>query len=180
MTEENEQVVEGEEASPVNMNEAPREISDYEKKLRKEVARYKEQAQIAENEKASACAAAVRDRDEAVAAARDEARQRVVQAELKAHAVRSGIVDLDGLRLADTSAISVDDTGELQGVEEVIADLQQRKPYLFSSNQSLPVAVTTAQTLRPPSPSQPNTIDARQLSRDAWQLERDRLLAGSR
>lgn len=160
--------------------ELPREISDYEKKLRREVARYREQARIAQSERETACAAAVRDRDEGIKAAREDARSRVLQAELKTHALRSGIVDLDGLRLADLNALSVDDAGEVQGAEEVVAALRERKPYLFSSDKGPTAPGTTAQLQRPPLPAQPSTVDARSLSREAWQAERDRLLGGSR
>ena len=51
---------------------------------------------------------------------------RVRQAELKAEAMRAGIVDLDGLRLLDPSS---------QGEGEpslVIAKLRREKPWLFS------------------------------------------------
>ena len=169
-----------EEPAPAEVSEPPREITDYEKKLRREVARYREQARIAQSEREAACAAAVRDRDEAVAAAREEARSRVVQAELKTHAIRSGIVDLDGLRLADTGALSFDESGGVQGVEEVIESLRQRKPYLFAAGPGAAPTITTAQLQRPPAPAQPTNVDARSLSRAAWQAERDRLLASSR
>jgi hypothetical protein len=84
------------------------------------------------------------------------------------------------LKLADTDALSVNDAGEVQGVEEVIANLRQRKPYLFGAEIAGATTVTTAQLQRPPMPAQPTNVDARNLSREAWQAERDRLLAGSR
>jgi hypothetical protein len=169
-----------EEAPLVEANELPREISDYEKKLRREVVLYREQARIAQNERESACATALRERDEGIAAAREDARSRILQAELKTHAIRSGIVDLDGLRLADLDALSVNEAGEVQGAEEVISTLRQRKPYLFVADQSGTTTGTTAQLQRPPSPAQPSTVDARSLTREAWHAERDRLLSGSR
>lgn len=167
-------------AVPVGTDELPREISEYEKKLRREVSRYREQVKVAESERDAACAAAVRDRDEAVAAARDDARSRILQAELKTHAIRSGIVDLDGLRLADLSGLSMNEAGEVQGAEEAVALLRQHKPYLFTSERSGATTGTTAQLQRPPSPARPSTLDARSMTREAWQAERDRLLSGSR
>ena len=169
-----------EEPPPAEAIEPLREITDYEKKLRREVVRYREQARVAHSEREVACAAAVRDRDEAVAAAREDARSRVLHAELKTHAIRSGIVDLDGLRLADTGALKFDESGSVQGVEEVIESLRQRKPYLFTTESGTAPTVTTAQLQRPPAPAQPTNVDARSLSRAAWQAERDRLLASSR
>ena len=170
----------GEETLSTEVAELPREISDYERKLRREVARYREQARIAQSEREIACAAAVRDRDEAVKAAQEDARGRVLQAELKTQAIRSGIVDLDGLRLADLDALSFNEAGEVQGAEEAIAALRERKPYLFASEKDPTAAGTTAQLQRPPLPARPSIIDARSLSREAWQAERDRLLATSR
>ena len=169
-----------EEIVPPEAAELPREVTDYERKLRREVARYREQARIAQSEREIACAAAVRDRDEAVKAAREDARGRVLQAELKTQAIRSGIVDLDGLRLADFAALSFNEAGEVQGAEEAIATLRERKPYLFASEKGPTAAATTAQLQRPPLPAQPSAVDARSLSREAWQAERDRLLAASR
>ena len=169
-----------EEVPPAEASGPPREISDYEKKLRREVVLYREQARIAQSERESACAAAVRDRDEAVAAAREDARSRILQAELKTHAIRSGIVDLDGLRLADLDALGFNEAGEVQGAEEVISTLRQRKPYLFTADRSGAATGTTAQLQRPPAPAQPTTVDARSLTREAWHAERDRLLSGSR
>ncbi len=169
-----------EEIASSEIAELPREITDYERKLRREVARYREQARIAQSEREIACAAAIRERDEGIKAARDDAQSRVLQAELKTQAIRSGIVDLDGLRLADMDALSVDDAGNVQGAEEVIAALRERKPYLFTSEKGSTAAGTTAQLQRPPSPAQPSTVNARSLSREAWQAERDRLLAGLR
>lgn len=165
---------------PTAANELPREITDYEKKLRREVVRYREQARIAQTERESATASAARERDDAIAAIREDARSRVLQAELKTHAIRSGIVDLDGLRLADVGALSINEAGEVQGAEEVIATLRDRKPYLFASDRSGVATGTTAQLQQRPSPAQPSTVDARHLSREAWHAERDRLLSGSR
>ena len=168
------------EMAPAEASELPREISDYERKLRREVARYREQARIAQSEREVACATAVRDRDEGIKAAREEARGRILQAELKTHAIQSGIVDLDGLRLADLDALSVNEAGEVQGAKEVIASLRERKPYLFASDRAPTATGTTAQLQRPPVPAQPTKMDARSLSREAWQVERDRLLADVR
>lgn len=181
MAEQSPEAVDPLDETPVaEATELPREITDYEKKLRREVVRYREQARIAETEREAACAAAARDRDDAIAAVQEEARSRVVQAELKAHAIQSGIVDLDGLRLADLGGLVVGETGEVQGVEQVIANLRERKPYLFAAEKGSMASGTTAQLQRPPQPAQPSNIDARSLSRDAWQAERDRLLGSKR
>lgn len=166
--------------APVEASELPREITEYEKKLRREVARYREQARIAVGERESGCAAAARDRDETVAAVRADAHGRVMQAELRTHAIRLGIVDIDGLRLAKLDGLSMNEAGEVLGAEAVIASLREHKPYLFTADRSGMATATTAQLQRPPLPAQPSTVDARSLSREAWQAERDRLLSTPR
>lgn len=58
--------------------------------------------------------------------------QRVIRAELKAEALAAGMVDLDGLKLADLSKVKLNaDTGEVEGASELMAALKKAKPYLF-------------------------------------------------
>ena len=158
--------------------EMPREPSDYEKRLRRDLARTREQVRITQSERDAIVAAATRDRDETIATVRSEANGRVIRAELKAHAIKAGIIDLDGLRLADTSKLSLGEDGEVVGAEALINVLRQEKPYLFSDSRAGIATGTTGQTQRPPSPASPSAVDARTLSREAWQAERDRLLGG--
>ncbi len=65
-----------------------------------------------------------------------EARARVVQAELKVEALRAGIVDLDGLKLMDPSAVEIDETGEVKNAADVITQLRRAKPWLFGGGSS--------------------------------------------
>ena len=44
-----------------------------------------------------------------------QSRERLIRSELKAEAVRAGMVDLDGLKLVDAGGLSIDETGEVQG-----------------------------------------------------------------
>jgi len=164
----------------LEVSELPREVSELEKKLRREVVRYREEARIAVGERESACAAAIRDRDDTVATVKADASRKLQQAELRTQAIRSGIVDLDGLQFVDTSGLSQDAAGNVQGAEQAIAALRQHKPYLFAVDRNGTTTGTTAQLQRPPAPTQPSTVDARSLSREAWQAERDRLLTAPR
>jgi len=159
--------------------DSPRDPSDYEKRLRRDLARYREQIRVVQSERDTNVAAAVRDRDEAIANVRSEANGRVIRSELKAHALRAGIIDLDGLRLADTSKLALNEEGDVVGAETLIETLRKEKPYLFADTRAGVSTGTTGQTQRPPSPAASSTMDARTLSRDDWQTERNRLL-GSR
>ena len=165
-----------EDLAPVETAELPREPSDFEKRLRRDLARTREQVRIALNERDANIAAVSRERDEAIAAIRSETTGRVIRAELKTHALRAGIIDLDRLRLADSSKLSLNDDGDVVGAEALIGSLRQEKPYLFSERRTGVSTGTIGQTQRPPAPAGPSIVDARTLSRDAWQAERSRLL----
>jgi hypothetical protein len=65
-----------------------------------------------------------------------EARARMVQAELKVEALRAGIVDLDGLRLLDPSEVEIAETGEVKNAADVITQLRRAKPWLFAGASS--------------------------------------------
>ena len=71
--------------------------------------------------------------------------QRVIRAELKAVAVKAGMVDLDGLKLADLSKVKLNDQGEVEGAEELMTALKKTKPYLFGEP-------STSSTHRAPNP----------------------------
>ncbi len=61
---------------------------------------------------------------------------RLVFSELKAEALRAGIVDLDGLKLLDLSKAQMCDDKVVQGVPEMIESLKLRKPWLFQTASS--------------------------------------------
>jgi hypothetical protein len=71
-----------------------------------------------------------------LANAEQEARSRMVQAELKVEALRAGIVDLDGLKLLDPSAVAIGESGEVKNAAEVITQLRRTKPWLFGGGSS--------------------------------------------
>ena len=168
------------EAAVAEPGEVPRETTDYEKRLRRDLVRTREQVRAAQNDRDTGVAAANRQRDEAVAEVRTDLTGRIIRSELKSHALKAGIVDLDALRLADTSTLSLSDTGDVVGAEALIDTLRQQKPYLFVEAQSGTSTGnstgTTGQPLRAPTPAVPGEVDARTLTREAWQAERSRLL----
>jgi hypothetical protein len=65
-----------------------------------------------------------------------DARARVVRAELKVEAVRAGIVDLDGLKLLDIKNVELTSEGELANAGELMAQLRRAKPWLFGGTSS--------------------------------------------
>lgn len=83
-----------------------------------------------------AAAQAKKDADAASATHKTAADERVIRAELKAVAIKAGMVDIDGLKLADLTTVKLDDKGEVQGADELIEALKKAKPYLFGNAQS--------------------------------------------
>jgi len=81
--------------------------------------------------------------------------QRVIRAELKAEAIKAGMVDLDGLKLADLSTVKLDEKGEVVGAEDMLKALKEAKPYLFKE------ASSTSSTQTPPTKEKPKPFDAK-------------------
>lgn len=74
---------------------------------------------------------------------------RLVFSELKAEAVRAGIVDVDGLKLLDLTNAHLDENNAVKGATEMIETLRVRKPWLFQAASSSPAM--TAPPAQPPS-----------------------------
>ena len=139
---------------------------EYVRELRHENAGYRLKAQEMERKAAEAAEAATKAQQaaEAKAAEREAAANaRVIKAELKAHAIKAGIVDLDGLALADLSGVKFNDKGEIEGAEAAIEALKKSKPYLF--------AQTTASTQQAPRGGDPKPKSARDLSPEEFKRE---------
>jgi hypothetical protein len=104
-----------------------------------------------------------------LAAVEEQARHRIAQAELKAEAVRAGMVDLDGLKLLDPSAIKFNAAGEVEGGAALIRELRRNKPWLFGGASSSSTAVA-------PGPQAPSTKKATDMTFEEWQTARRELL----
>ena len=96
-------------------------------------------------------------------------RARLAQAELKLHAIRAGMIDLDGLKLVDPSRVKLTENGEIESADRLMAELRRDKPWLFHH-------VTTSTTSATPPSASPGARDARQMSHTEWQAARTALL----
>jgi len=97
------------------------------------------------------------------------AEARIIHAELKAEAIRAGMVDLDGLKLVASGAVTLDAAGEVAGAAEAIRALRQGKPWLFGGgNSSHPAAA--------PGPQEAKPKLATEMSYEEWQKARTALL----
>jgi len=94
---------------------------------------------------------------------------RLVRAELKAEAVRAGMVDLDGLKLLDVAGIKVAKDGEVEGAQAIMRDLKKAKPWLFGGGSS-------SSTAAAPPALPPKTRLATEMDHAEWQKARAELL----
>lgn len=103
---------------------------------------------------------------EKISAAEKTANDRIVRAELKAHAIKAGMIDLDGLKLADLSSVKLDDKGEVVGAEALMESLKKSKPYLFGTQSS------STKAGDPPPPSSGGKKSALEMSDEEYRKSR--------
>lgn len=107
--------------------------------------------------------------EQELAETRSSGEARLLRAELKAEAVRAGIIDLDGLKLLDTSALKLMPDGSLPNAAEVLAQFKRDKPWMFAKpNSSNPGLAPAAE--------QPKVRVAKDMSHTEWQAARERLI----
>jgi hypothetical protein len=94
---------------------------------------------------------------------------RVIRAELKAEAVRAGMVDLDGLKLIDAAGLRLDEDGNLIGAAEVMRQMRRAKPWLFGG-------ANTSSTSSAPPKELPRPKLATEMTYDEWQAAKAELL----
>ena len=99
-----------------------------------------------------------------------ETQVKLIRAELKAEAVKAGMIDLDGLKLIDASEVQLNEAGELQDAGAVLGRLKRAKPWLFGGGTSSSAAAN------PPRPEPPRTRHANELSHEEWLQARAALL----
>lgn len=134
---------------------------EYVKELREENKGWRLKAQQLEKERddhRTAAEKAAQDADGKVKEANTAAEQRVIRAELKAEALKAGMVDLDGLKLADLSKIKINDAGEVEGAAELMEELKKGKPYLFGTTQN------SSTPGNPPNPKPPAAKKATEMT----------------
>jgi hypothetical protein len=99
-----------------------------------------------------------------------ETEARLIRAELKAEAIRAGMVDLDGLKLLDLAEIRLNGTGEVADASGIFTKLKRQKPWLFGSPASSSAAAN------PPRPDPPRMRHANELSHEEWLAAKAALL----
>jgi hypothetical protein len=110
------------------------------------------------------------DADAKVKATNSAADARVIRAELKALAVAAGMVDLDGLKLADLTTVKINKDGEVEGAAELMEALKKAKPYLFGT-------ATTSSTTKPPTSEKPKLKLATEMNDEEYAAAKAKLIA---
>lgn len=60
--------------------------------------------------------------------------KRMIRGELKTEALRAGLVDVDALKMFDTSGLQVSEDGDVEGIGALVTAMKKKKPYLFKEN----------------------------------------------
>jgi hypothetical protein len=94
---------------------------------------------------------------------------RLVAVALRAEAVRAGMVDLDGLKLADASGLSAGEDGSVPGAAALVDGLRRDKPWLFATSNS-----SSAAQAPPSAPARARP--ATEMSVAEWRAARAELL----
>ena len=63
--------------------------------------------------------------------------QKRIDAEIKAAAVKEGLIDLDLIKLMEKEKVQVDLNGDPVGIEELLNEFKQRKPAYFSDAKQI-------------------------------------------
>jgi hypothetical protein len=148
--------------APVTQADKPREPTEYEKTLRRESRRYREQARAARAEIDSVRASLAAERDAAIAAERRAGTERLVRAELKAAAMAAGMHSPEALRMLDVSAVTLNDAGEVVIPAGFFDAAKASHPYLFK--QTGAQTGTTGSTTPPPAATPPTAKRATEMT----------------
>ena len=100
---------------------------------------------------------AAKDAETKVAEAHTAAEQRVIRAELRTAAIKAGMVDLDGIKLLDLSAVKLNADGDVEGADALIEAAKAAKPWLFGKP-------STSNPQPPPPPKAPNAKAALEMT----------------
>lgn len=129
----------------VTIADKPREPTEYEKRLRREAAKHRTDAKATREELDRFKSASEAEKEAIRVQVQRDADQRVIRAELKTAALKAGMVDLDGLKLLDLSGVKLNEHGEVEGAEALMAKAKETKPYLFA-----PTGSTSSTSATPP------------------------------
>lgn len=158
---------------PAQSGEKEQFSREYVKELREENKSWRVKAQEAEKlleTTKSETATKLADSQKAIENATKASQERIIRAELKATALAAGMVDLDFLKLADLSQVTLSDEGEVKGAEDMIEALKKSKPHFFTENK------TSSSTAKPPEKKPEGAKSAKDMTPEEYAKERERIV----
>jgi hypothetical protein len=150
---------------------------EYVSELRKESAAYRVKLQEMEKVAKDAQESAERVKKEEETKRTEtqkQADERILRSELKAIALKAGMIDTDGLKLADLSKVKLLETGEIEGADALMEDLKKSKPYLFGQTQN------STSTDKKPKPADNKPKLATEMTPEEYAAEKKKLIAATR
>lgn len=105
------------------------------------------------------------------AKAQKDLQKKVLDAEIKAHAVAAGLQDLDFVKMIDVQNIVVKEDGSIEGIQKAVEDLKMAKPILFGAEKK--TSSSKGATL--PNKTQEPVIDAFKMSDEEYLAQKARL-----
>jgi hypothetical protein len=160
----------GKPAGGNNDNDTKEHFSrEYVKELREENKNWRLKASTLEQESAThktAAEKAAQESEAKVKAAETAANDRILRSELKAAALKAGMIDLDGLKLADLSKVTLKDDGTVDGADTMLEEMKKSKPYLFGSTQN------SSNPSKPPASNPPSAKNAKEMTAEEYAAAR--------
>jgi len=92
--------------------------------------------------------------------------KRYVRSELKAAALKAGLVDIDALKMFDISSLEIDSAGDVVGIPELIDEMKESKSYIFNQQ-----AKDTTSDKKTPGDAAPSSKNAMDMTDDEYAVE---------
>lgn len=104
-------------------------------------------------------------------------RERLLQSELRTEAVRAGMIDLDGVKLIDKTALKLDETGGLVDGAGLMVAFKAEKPWLFGAGQRASSSLSSSSSgAVAPRAGTPAVKTAMEMTVEEWRAARANLL----
>ncbi|MDE2097780.1 MAG: hypothetical protein KGL39_11065 [Patescibacteria group bacterium] len=143
---------------------------EYVTELRNESASYRNTAKDERTKREAAESAAEqakKDAETKAAEAEKRANDRIIIAEMRTAALKAGMVDLDGLKLADLSKVKLNEKGEIEGGDALMEEMKKAKPYLFQTSTN-----TSSTKEKPKGDDQGGKKKATEMTDAEWAAEK--------
>ena len=111
---------------------------------------------------------------QSVAKEKETFQQKFIDAKLEAAAVAAGITDIDLVKLINKSGLTVDESGDLQGLSEAIQAFKEAKPSFFGTEKK----VSSSSNAPLPSGDSVKKVNAKDLTQEEYNRLKQQVKAG--